>query len=162
MLYPTPDPNIRAGSRVGNQVACNTSPRSLGEPQPIPAGSGITFYRRPFKPTVVNQVIDDCFTNFDRVLAFDKAMKRYHPVYLPGDGYRMSSATWAALPEDARRWMIWQVALGVACNRLRPVRMTVNIRDADGRVFHRQPISTEFRCRSRGFRLWPDKTWYRC
>ena len=167
MLYPVDEPGVRAGSRFGRdgkKIACNTPPKSLAGPtEAVPIGSGITFNRRPFQPTEVNRIIDECFANFKQVLAANKAMEKYGYKYEAGVGYQMSEENWNAIPADAQRWMIWKVAISHACTSLKPVTIKVRVWDERGRVFREQRVSTEFRCARDLPRLRRNReTWYRC
>ena len=167
LLYPVDEPNVRAGSRFGkdgSKIACNTPPKAIGDKrEAIPIGNGITFNRRLFEPTVVNQIIGECFANFKQKLAATKATKKFGYKYESGVGYQMSEDSWNSIPADVQRWMIWEVAVSHACSSLKPVTINVRIWNESGRVFHQQRVSTEFRCASDVPLLKRRRdTWYRC
>jgi hypothetical protein len=88
--------------------------------------------------------------------------EKYDALLLPGDGVRISRQSWARMSPDEQAKAIWQVATHTACNLLKPVTMTVRIRDLDGKIYHRQQVSTEFACHGDQAVTRPGATWYRC
>ena len=167
-LYPSARPQARsciialqpmtAAERVG-KVLCNEPPEATGPPVPVQIGTGMTWMYRPHRPSVIERVLDQCMFHQP---APKGMFERYGALLLPFNGVRISRAAWAAMPADDRTRMIWQAAIHASCGTLRPVRMTVHIRDEQGRVIHRQRVATEFECHGEHASDFAGRVWHRC